>query len=162
VNEEKGELEEFYTSEEFYNLQGLSFSSDGKYLFIADYIRGLFRLDVKDKKLMFIKNDLPISLKSVDGLSYYNNTLITIQNLIQPMRVTQLLLNSSQDGYTGYKILDRAHPAFNEPTIGCVIDNNFFYVANSQWSGYDDKRKIKPADQLQDVVILKVDLKKIK
>jgi sugar lactone lactonase YvrE len=162
VNEEKGELQEFFTSDEFYNLQGLTFSTDGKYLFIADYIKGLFRLDTKDKQLVLIKSDLPIALKSVDGLSYYNNSLITIQNLIQPMRVTQLLLNNTQDAYTGYKIIDRAHPAFNEPTIGCVIENTFFYVANSQWSGYDDKRKIKPAEQLQDVVVLKSDLKKIK
>lgn len=162
VNESKGILEEWFTSSEFWNLQGLTFTPDGKYLFIADYVRGIFRLDTQSKELIWIKHNLPISVKSVDGLSYYNNSLITIQNMINPMRVTQLVLNESKDAFTSYKIIDRGHPAFNEPTIGCVTGDHFYYVANSQWSGYDEERKIKPAEQLQDIVILKADLKKLK
>jgi sugar lactone lactonase YvrE len=162
VNATNKKLEEFFTSPDILNLQGIAFSTDGKNLFIADYIGGLFHLNMQSKKLARMKVSFDLSTKSVDGLSFYNNSLIAIQNSIYPMRVTQYFLNAAQDELIGYKVIDAAHPAFNEPTIGFVDGNNFFYVANSLWSGYVNRKNLKPDDQLQDVVILKADLKKIK
>jgi sugar lactone lactonase YvrE len=158
VNEKSGMLDEYFTSDEFWNLQGITFSDDGTVMFIADYIKGIFKLDMKTKQLAFLKSSFDASLKSIDGLTYYKNSLIAIQNAIMPMRVTQYFLSSSQDVLTDYKIIDRAHPAFNEPTIGCVDGNNFYYVANSLWSGYTDDQKQKPESELQDVIILKAKL----
>jgi DNA-binding beta-propeller fold protein YncE len=155
VNETSGKLEPYFSSPEFWNLQGLAFSTDGRYLFIADYIRGIFRLDTKTKTLTFLTSQFPLSMKSIDGLTFYKNSLIGIQNLIQPMRVTQYFLNDSMDGFKSYRIIDRAHPAFNEPTIGCISSDTFYYVANSLWSGYTEKQQLKPVEQLQEVVILK-------
>jgi sugar lactone lactonase YvrE len=162
VNASSKKLEEFFTSPDILNLQGIAFSADGKNLFIADYIGGLYYLNMPSKKLVKMKVAFDLSTKSVDGLSFYNNSLIAIQNSIYPMRVTQYFLNAAQDELIGYKVIDTAHPAFNEPTIGFVDGNDFYYVANSLWSGYIDRKNLKPEDQLQDVVILKADLKKIK
>jgi sugar lactone lactonase YvrE len=161
VNEATGKLEPYFFSEEFWNLQGITFTPDGKYLFIADYIKGIYRLDIQTKKLSFPIARFPLSMKSIDGLTFYNNSLIGIQNLIHPMRVTQYFLNESMDQFTEYKIIDRAHPAFNEPTIGCLSDDKmFYYVANSLWSGYTQNHELKPEADLQRAVILKADLKK--
>ncbi|MBT1698825.1 hypothetical protein KK083_18170 [Fulvivirgaceae bacterium PWU4] len=160
VNERSGQLEPYFTSPEFWNIQGITFSDDGKYLFIADYIKGIFRLDMQNKTLTFLPADFPLSLKSIDGLTYYNNSLVAIQNGVTPMRVTRYYLNDTHDRLTSYSIIDRAHPAFNEPTTGCRINDTFYYVANSLWSGYDKANKLKPTNELQDVVILKVGLKK--
>jgi WD40 repeat protein len=162
VNESTGKLDNYFNSKEFWNLQGLTFTDDGKYLFIADYIKGLFRLDTKDKTLIQLTQQFDISTKSIDGLTYYNNSLIGIQNSVYPMRVTQYILNPGKDQLFSYKIIDSAHPAFNEPTIGCLVKDTFYYVANSLWSGYSEKHELKPADQLQDVVILKASLKSLK
>jgi hypothetical protein len=158
VNEKSGRLEEYFTSDEFWNLQGITFSDDGMSMFIADYIKGIFKLDVKTKQLSFLKSSFDASLKSIDGLTFYKNSLVAIQNAIMPMRVTQYFLNSAQDGLKDYKIIDRGHPAFNEPTIGCIDGSNFYYVANSLWSGYTDDQKQKPESELQDVIILKAKL----
>lgn len=160
VNEKTGKLDNYFSSDEFWNLQGITFSDDGKYMFIADYIKGIFRLNTNDKTLRQLSQKFDQTLKSVDGLTFYNNSLIAIQNLIVPMRVTQYFLNAEQDALTEYRIIDRGHPAFNEPTIGCISDNKFYYVANSFWSGYDDKHQQKSEENLQDVVILKSELKK--
>lgn len=162
IDRSSDKLEEFFTSKEFWNLQGITVTPDNKYLFISDYISGIYKLELASKKLIRLKENFDLSTKSIDGLSFYNNSLIAIQNFIYPMRVTQYFLNSDQDALTEYKIIDKAHPAFNEPTIGFVDGNDFYYVANSLWSGYTDDHKLKPEDQLQDVVILKSDLRKIK
>ncbi len=155
ANENTGKLEPYFTSGEFWNLQGITFSDDGKFLFIADYIKGLFRLDTQTKSLITITNTLPVSLKAIDGLIYYKGSLVAIQNSVVPMRVTQYKLNAAQGAIEAFTIIDRAHPAFNEPTIGCITNNAFYYVANSLWSGYTEQHELKSESELQSVVILK-------
>jgi hypothetical protein len=162
VNESAKKLDVYFTSEEFWNIQGITFSSDEHYLFIADYIKGLFRLNTQTKDLVQLTRGVSISLKSIDGLIWYENSLIAIQNGVLPMRATRYFLNSDLDKIIRYEIIDRLHPSFNEPTNGCLVGNTLYYVANSQWGGYTDSHQLKSADQLQDIVILKTDLKKIK
>ncbi len=156
VNEQTGTLDNFFSSPEFWNLQGISFTPDGNTLFIADYIKGIFKLDVKTKKLSKLNDgNLQLSTKSIDGLTFYKNSLIAIQNAIHPMRVTRYLLGADFTTITKAEVIDNAHPAFNEPTIGCISDGGFYYIANSLWSGYNRDHSLKPEDQLQEVVILR-------
>ena len=162
VNEATHALESFFASEEFWNIQGITFSADEKFLFISDYIKGMFRLNMQTKELIQLTKEPMVSLKSIDGLLWYQNSLIAIQNGVVPMRVTRYFLNSSLDTITRFEIIDRGHPAFSEPTNGCIVGDTLYYVANSQWGGYDEKHQLKSVDQLQDIVILKADLTKIK
>ena len=161
VNESTGRLEPFFTSTEFWNIQGISFDNSGKYLYIADYVRGIFRLDTEIKSLKHLPQQFPLSTKAIDGLIFYDNCLIAIQNLVHPMRVTQYTLDARGENLIGYKVIDRGHPAYNEPTTGCLVGDTLFYIANSLWSGYDPQRKLKPLEELEDVVILKTNLKKL-
>jgi hypothetical protein len=45
------QLEPYFTSDELWSLQGITFSEDERYMFIADYIKGIFRLNIKTKEL---------------------------------------------------------------------------------------------------------------
>lgn len=158
ANESTKQLDVFFTSEEFWNLQGLTFSDDERYMFIADYIKGIFRLDMKTKEILQLKNSCEASLKSIDGMLFYKGSLITIQNGTAPMQVNRYVLNADMTALTKAETIDRGHPAFGEPTNGLIVNNTLYYVANSQWGGYTKDNKLKPADQLQDVVILKASL----
>lgn len=151
-------LEQFFSSDDFWNIQGIALSGDGRYLFVADYVRGLFRLELEGRRLIHLEASFDISLKGIDGLVWYDNTLIAIQNNVNPMRVTRYTLNRGQDALVSFEILDKKHPAFNEPTLGCIQKDEFYYVANSQWGGYDENHQIKPSGQLQDIVILMLKL----
>jgi hypothetical protein len=162
VNPLSGRLEEFFSAPDFWNIQGITFSANEQYLYVADYIKGVFRLNMSSKTLSTVTPGPVISLKGIDGLIWYDNSLIAIQNGVVPMRVTRLYLNKEGNSIVSFKIIDRAHPAFNEPTNGCIVGDELYYVANSQWSAYNEQRELKPADQLQDIVILKNDLKKVK
>jgi hypothetical protein len=155
VNEKTQQLEPFFTSLEFWNLQGLAFSETGKYLFAADYVKGLYRLDLKSKELISIPCPPDVSLKGIDGLNFYGNSLIAIQNGVSPLRVMRYFLNTDQSQITRFEVIDRKHPAFDEPTMGVIVGNDFYYIANSQWNGYDARHHIKAEDKLEDIVILK-------
>ena len=159
VNEATHQLEVFFSAQEFWNMQGIAFSKDDRYLFIADYIKGIYRLEISTMHL--IKLPIPInhSLKGVDGLLFYQNSLIAVHNGTYPHRLMRYHLSDDNSKIIRSEVIDSAHPAFNEPTIACIADSTLYYVANSQWSAYDDQHRYKP-DQAQDIVILKNLLKK--
>lgn len=158
LNESTKRLENYFTSPDFGNIQGLAFSDDGALLFIADYMKGLFVLHTATKQLSrFI--ELPLtSLKGIDGLLYHKKGLIAIQNGVFPIRVVRYLLDEQGLAIKSAQTIESHHPAFNEPTLGTMVGENLYYIANSQWSGYDAQHQIKAADQLQDIVILKTKL----
>ncbi len=158
INPKTNQIEPYYSSPEFWNIQGMTFSSDEKFLFIADYVKGIFRLDVKTKKLIEISTQADVSLSGIDGIYFYNNSLIAIQNGVMPLRSVRYFLNKDQSEIINFEVIDRRHPAFGEPTLGVIDDKTFYYIANSQWNGYDH-HQIKPNDQLKDIVILKTHLK---
>ncbi|MBL7833490.1 MAG: hypothetical protein JNK18_06025 [Cyclobacteriaceae bacterium] len=158
VNERSKMLEVYFTSDQIWSLQGITFSDDERYLFAADYIKGIFRIDTRTKELTLLENNVTTSVKAIDGLRWYKNSLIAIQNATNPMKVSRYALNPELTALTDEQVIDRAHPAFNEPTNGCIVHNKLYYIANSQWGGYTKDNTLKPADQLQDIVILNVDL----
>lgn len=158
VNESKKILEPYFTSNELWSLQGITFSDDGRYLFMADYIKGIFRLNIKTREFVLLENTLSTSLKAIDGLRWYKQTLIAIQNATSPMKVSRYTLSADYSAIVAEHVIDRAHPAFNEPTNGCVVNDIFYYIANSQWSGYTKDNHLKPVAELQDIVILKANL----
>lgn len=160
VNEKTFKVETFFSSEDFWNIQGIAFSPDEKILFVADYVKGIFKLDVQSKVLTEVVSKAEASLKGIDGLYFYNNSLIAIQNGVVPLRCTQFFLNKDFSEINRFEIIDRNHPNFNEPTLGTLDGSTFYYIANSQWGGYDAKHKIKPDEQLQDIVVLKATLSK--
>jgi hypothetical protein len=162
LDEKTQQLIPWFTSPEFWSLQGITFSDDERYLFIADYIKGIFRLEVKTKELILLENTQDVSLKSIDGLLWYKNSLIAIQNGTNPMRATRYYLNTVFTAITSFTIIDRGHPAFSEPTNGCITNDTFFYIANSQWSGYDEQHKQKNESQLQKTIVLKIALKDVR
>ena len=99
-----------------------------------------------------------LSLKGTDGLLYFGNSIVTIQNGVRPFRVTRHYLNAARTGFARYEYIDNAHPAFGEPTIGALAKNKLYYVANSQWAGYENGT-IKAFEDLSPIVILSTRLK---
>ncbi len=149
------QIEVYYTSPEFWNIQGLTFNQNQDWIFISDYVKGVFKINLSTKELKKIATRQEVSLKGIDGIYFYKGTLIAIQNGVNPLRVTNYYLNERQNEVIDYKIIDNNHPDFNEPTLGVIIDKDFYYIANSQWGGYDSDNKIKPNEMLKDIVILK-------
>jgi tetratricopeptide (TPR) repeat protein len=159
VNESTGKLESIFSSDEFWNIQGLAFSGDEKSLFISDYVKGIFKLNLSAKTLDLMKCSIDVSLKGIDGLYRYKNSLIAIQNGVNPFRLTQLQINKEGTTITSSQTLENNHQAFGEPTLGTLQENTLYYIANSQWGGYDKEHKLKPVENLQDIVVLSLKLK---
>jgi sugar lactone lactonase YvrE len=121
------------------SLQGLDFTPDGKTLFCADYSNGLFAVDGVKKTILHLPTPDSCVVSGTDGLYFYKGNLIGIQNGTNPHRVVRFRLNKAQSRIDGINILEANNPLFDEPTLGVVVADELFYVANSQWEKVSDK-----------------------
>ncbi len=154
-----GKLEAIIASDSFYSLQGLDFSPDGNYLFIEEYGSGVYVVDTIEKKILWkIEHSMEAPLVGIDGLYFYNNSLVGIQNGVTPMRVSQFFLDKEFKKVERVRILERDNPHFDEPTLGVLVDDHLFYIANSQWKRYEKDGTIFPNQKLEDILILEVSL----
>ncbi len=158
VSRDRDELEMFLVDPSFVNLQGLDFTSDGKHLFVADYAKGLFEIDLATKKVVMLELAPDITLLGIDGLYSYRGTLLAVQNGINPPRLVRLFLNDGLNRVERLTTLAANDPIFDEPTLGVLVKNNFYLIANSQWGAIDEKGRLAPAEKLKDPVVLKVRL----
>lgn len=96
-------------------------------------------------------------------MTFYKNTLICQQSSYPFKNVMQYTLDPTNYKVTDYKILEANNPLFDSATTGEIRGEYYYYIANSQvrsaliW-GKNGPEKIKPFDELKDVVILKVKL----
>jgi len=140
-----------------YNLQGLAFSSDESLLYIADYKVGVHAIEMSDKTLTKLTHNEDVMTKGTDGLYFYKNNLIGIQNGVKPFRVTRWSLDKAGISILQQTYLDKARPELNEPTLGVIVGNSLVYIANSPWGAYE--KGVFSEDGLSDNLVLKLPLK---
>ncbi len=151
------EFEAIVESGDLGSPQGLVLDASGKYLYVADYIGGLYRVSLADGSR--VKMAVPDSITDygIDGLYRYNNELVAIQNGIRPHRVVAFQIGA--DGLTieSGRTLASNLDGFDEPTLGAVVGDDFYFVANSHWNRFDAENRL--PDGLSGPIILKVGLK---
>ena len=136
--------------------QGLVFDASGDYLYVADYIGGLYRVSLSDGSRERLGVPAAISDHGIDGLYRHGNDLVAIQNGIRPNRVVALRLSDDGLAIVGSRTLAANLPEFDEPTLGVVQGGDFFFVANSHWNRFDQNNQL--PDGLSGPIILKVSL----
>ena len=136
--------------------QGLVVSRDEDYLYIADYTQGLYRYAFDGGKLERLEVAKGISVYGIDGLYRYRNDLLVIQNGITPHRVARLELADRGRKVRHLRVLAANLKAFDEPTLGVVVDKDFYFIANSQWDKFDDQGRLPPPDTLRRPQIMRI------
>lgn len=122
---------------EAFNLQGLTFNDKQSELFIADYLKGILRINIANpSERNWLEFPVNATKKGIDGLLWYNKTLLAIHNGAKPIRVVQYFLNDGNEILSA-KVLDNNRPEFNEPALGTVVGNKFYFFANAPWKAYD-------------------------
>jgi hypothetical protein len=137
--------------------QGLAPTADGRHVFVADYVLGIARVDRRTREVRVLDPPADMALSGIDGLFLHGGRLVGIQNGLRPHRVLRLTLGPRQDAVVRAEILESAHPEYDEPTLGVMVGNDLYYVANSQWGSFD-QGQIWPLDRLKQPVILKLAL----
>ena len=136
--------------------QGLVLDATGDYLYVADYIGGLYRVRLADSGVEKVTVPDATSDYGIDGLYRHGNRLIAIQNGIQPHRVVAMSLSDDGLAIESAETLAMNLPEFDEPTLGTVVGDDFYFVANSHWNRFDADNNL-PQD-LTGPIVLKIGL----
>ncbi|HET9034230.1 MAG TPA: hypothetical protein VFN25_15165, partial [Dokdonella sp.] len=98
-------------------------------------------------------------LGGIDGLYWYDGTLVAIENGMWPQRVIRLTLGKDGKSITKMMPLDVANPAFDVPTTGTIAGDGLYYIANSQKGLYGKYGDLKDDAALQPVRIFRSNLR---
>ncbi len=141
-----------------YSPQGLALAENGRQLYIADYRRGLYLFDLAHNNHKRFTTLDDATLYGIDGLYRHGDSLIAIQNGIKPHRVVQIPLNEQGVPISPVNILAMNLDGMDEPTLGSLSGNRFYFVANSQWYRFADPNNPPKAEDLTGPRIMSVAL----
>ena len=151
-------LERFIQSPLLLSAQGLALTPDERTLYLADYARGILRVDLSSRSVTLIPTADSVLALGIDGLYSHEGRLIGIQNGVAPHRVVRLTLSPAGDRIVETRVLERAHPRYQEPTLGVLVNGELFYIANSQWERFGQDGGIPDATALERPVVLRLPL----
>jgi tetratricopeptide (TPR) repeat protein len=151
-------LEPVLEGEPFVSPQGLDFTSDEKRLFVADYAKGVFVVDLLTKRYAPLVPAQDSTMLGIDGLYFYRGGLVAVQNGVNPQRVVRLFLSKDLSRVERFQTVAANDPAFDEPTLGVLVRSQFYFIANSQWGALDEQGRLAPEEKLKEPVILKLGL----
>ena len=159
VQKKTDRLKLFLEAGAFLFPNGIALGPDDNTLFVAS-LDGVYKINISDKTFRFLSHSEDVSLYGIDGMYFYNNSLVCVQNGNGLVRISRFFLNKESDTVVNSEILEYRNPDFDWPTTGVISGDEFYYLANAQIRSFDSEGRIFPMDQLQEVVVLKTSLKK--
>jgi sugar lactone lactonase YvrE len=140
----KGDMLERLDGGDFISPQTPAMHPDGKHIFVPDYVRGIGVLEMATKQVRWLSTGGRFALNGIDGLYFDRGRLIAVQNGTSPERVVVFTLDVTLTSVESETIIERSTATLGDPTHGVVIDNDFYYVANSGWDAIDEHGNMKP------------------
>ena len=131
----------------FRSLQGMAPTADGRFVYVADYSRGLLRVRLADGDVRRL-GVAGVDTRGCDGIVLHRGAIIAVKNGSTPARILRYVLNAAGDSIVATQLIDENPVLAPEPTIGTMMGDRFVYVANSQWEEYDDAGHLKPGARL--------------
>jgi hypothetical protein len=140
----------------FRSLQGIAPVPDGRTVIVADYSHGLLKVDALSGEVTRIADGPGMTSLGCDGISWHEGAIVAVQNGVFPARIMRFELDSSLTKITSAVVLDQNPAVADEPTIGTIVGDEFFYVANSQWEKYNGAGELLPRAVLRRPVLIRV------
>jgi outer membrane protein assembly factor BamB len=125
----------------FKSPQGMAPAKERGNIYLADYSTGLWRIALKDGAATLLTATAGGEVRGIDGLYRYRDRLIAVQNGTKVPRILAITLGK---GDTITDVRRWREMPDTEPSLGVVTDDTFWFVANGQWSAYDDDLAPKP------------------
>jgi streptogramin lyase len=133
----EGTLRAVPLTEALLSPQGVTFTDGGRTVLLADYALGILRVDVKSGEVAALDYPADRTLLGVDGLYRTpSGDVVAIQNGVRPARVVRLRLAPDARAIEEVTTLEAGHPLHDDPTLGVVVGDALYYVANAQWAKF--------------------------
>ena len=152
------ELQVFLTPGTVPGANGIALSDDERTLFVAGDF-GITRVDLPTRAASLLPTPPGVIDASIDGLYFYRQSLVGIQNAIHPGRVVRFFLDPGLTRITRSEILETYNPLFENPTTGCLDDDSLLFIANTQLHKWMPGKPLPPISELHEIRILRIMLR---
>jgi sugar lactone lactonase YvrE len=152
------DLSEFLPPDSVSGANGIALSSDGRALFVAGDF-GIARVDLHTRSVRMLGKPPDAIDASMDGLYFYRQSLVGIQNAIHPGRVMRFYLDSDFTRIVRSEILETYNPLFDTPTTGAIAGDSLLFMANTQLHKASPGKQSPPASELHNILIQQLALK---
>jgi hypothetical protein len=136
---------------------GIALSGDCKLLFVADML-GVIRVDLRTDDSADVDPGAHDTLSGIDGLYWYNGELIGVQYGTGEYRLMRWKLSPDGRKVAVSETLEYRTHLTSDPTTGAILDDNFYFIANTGIYNLENDKIADPA-KLEPVHIAVVPLK---
>lgn len=150
------ELEVFLPAGSFSALNGIAMSADGKMLYVADTLKGIYAITPGTKAITRLSVGTGIETAGIDGLYFYKQSLIGIFNMMQPGRIMKFDLDDTGLKVVRSTVLECGNPSFDDPTTATIAGDALYLIANSQLQRINPDGTPFPMEQLKPIKILRL------
>ncbi|MBD3258756.1 hypothetical protein GF377_10010 [candidate division GN15 bacterium] len=108
---------------------GITLSDDEKTLFIA--AGGIVRVDLENGEYNWLEHADSIRVGNVDGMYYYDGSLVGIQHGPAPWRAARWFLNANETAIDSVITLERKTSGVFTATTGALVGDEFYFLART-------------------------------
>lgn len=137
---------------------GIAITADGAWLIVADFSKGLSRVEVATGAVHRLSRPDRVQVAGLDGIYLDGSSLIAVQNSAGTERIVRFRLSPGLDAVESVEVLESRNPLFRIPTTGVIAGKSLVYLANSLLDRLDDRGRLRPDAQLEEVVVLELPL----
>lgn len=117
------------------SLRGITVSPDHKFVYFSDYELGLRYADLGKNEVRELTSSGQ-NLGGIEGMAWYDNHLIVVQNTTIPTRVSRIELTQEGRALGAMQPLEANKDELLMPTYGTLVGEDFYFIANSQRDEY--------------------------
>jgi hypothetical protein len=131
-------LETLVPAGRLHGTQQPAIAPDHRTIFIADYGRGIARVDRASGAITWLTYPKDVTLSGIDGLIVRGRDLIAVQNGVVPNRVVRLTLDGAMNAVLHAQVILRDSALAPEPTHVVAGQSSLYVIGNAGWSKYGD------------------------
>ena len=135
-------------------IKAITSNADDSYLYIADFEKGLFVIDVANQKVGNMDPKGDRFFTGISDLFYVDGDLVGIQSGVSPARVMRFDLKNGLIIGMSFPV-EASHDDFETLGNGILVGESVYYVANSQWGKMDMGGNLIDGEQWQALKIIK-------
>ncbi len=140
-------IELFFKDDLLVSPNGITLSKDGREIYVGDTYIGIHKINIKTKSSFLLSHKPDFSIYGIDGLYFADNCLYAVE--ISMNRITKFLLNEEATHIESCEILERNSPYLYKPTTGVIVEDYFYFIADTGGKAYKQ----------EGVIIMKASLK---
>jgi sugar lactone lactonase YvrE len=122
---------------------GIALSDDGNMLYVADAF-GILQVNLRNNRVREVDPGPSNTVSGADGLYWYRNALVAVQNSLGSSRIAQFRLSPDGLKVTAAAILEYRSDLVTLPTTGAIDGSKFYFMSNTQVENFRAGKIVDP------------------